>query len=91
MTCLLLFFSLHVFLAVYLYGTNCEQFRGLLVQGQENVTDAPLGVFSDFTPNTRESNCTDPGPPQVYNHGKTKTKPNKTDLVYRQQIGMQEV
>jgi len=47
-------FSLHVFLAVYLYGTNCEQFRGLLVQGRENVTGTPLGVFSEFTPDTEE-------------------------------------
>ena len=55
-------FSLHVFFAVYLYGTNCEQYRGLLVQGRQNVTGDPVGRFSDFTSNTRESNCTNPGP-----------------------------
>jgi len=47
---------------LYLYGTNCEQYRGLLVQGRQNGTGDPVGRFSNFTSNTRESFCTNPGP-----------------------------
>ena len=38
-------------------------FRGLLVQARLEADDSPIGQFSNFSPDTRQSSCI---PPEVY-------------------------
>ena len=39
---------------------SSEQFRGLLVQGQQVAGGSPVGTFINFGPNTQASQCTPP-------------------------------